>query len=215
MSVKRCPLIRRTSPGRKADGRKQREGNHSLTDCSHLSGGRLASRVAEISIGQSTRRHAHKGSEDVIAETNASQSEGIIHQIEREKRHQPDERDETPAFLLNPAHQPTEPFAAARRNPIRGDISRDHEGERSAQGRASKIPQGSPDGAEEAPPARVSTAPGTNGTVAEAYSRTNRIGADAPNRAVPVQAPPPEELHDADRAIRSLQAAPPPEPHER
>lgn len=36
--------------------------------------------------------------------------EGIIREIELEHRHQPDERDETPAFLLNSASESIEAF---------------------------------------------------------------------------------------------------------
>ena len=43
---------------------------------------------------------------------------GIIHEIERKQRHEPDESDETPAFLLDSTHQTTEAFAAARHNPV-------------------------------------------------------------------------------------------------
>jgi hypothetical protein len=42
------------------------------------------------------------------------------------KGHELDERDETPAIILNAAHETTEAFGAARRNPVGRYVSGDH-----------------------------------------------------------------------------------------
>ena len=164
------------------DGRKQRQREHSLADCPRLSEGRLAPRVTQIGIGQRARRHAHKGGEDIIAEADAGQSKGIIHEVEGKKRHQPDERDETPAFLLDSAHQTTEAFAGRLETQSEATyraIMKASVAPKVAPVRFHKVPQMGP---KRAPPATVSSEPGTNSTVARAYRKTNRIGAHRPKR---------------------------------
>jgi len=125
------------------------KGKQSFVDRSGLPRRDLAPRVAEIRIRERTGRHTHEGGDHVLAKTDSSHSEGVVHKIEREQRNQPDERKKPPALLLHPLHERGQSFARARGNPIGGDISRDHEGERGAQGRAGKVAQRSRYGTEQ------------------------------------------------------------------
>ena len=85
------------------------------------------------------------------AELHPIKPQCVIEKIEWKKWDQTHERDEAPAFGLNSGHDSAQSLAALFRHLVGDEVARDQEGEACADTRARKIPDRSPEGAEESP----------------------------------------------------------------
>src|SRR5262249_35761841 len=79
----------------------------------------------------------------------ARQPQHIVRKIEGEEGDETYEGNETPAIGVDAVDQPLEEPAGSAADPIAGDIARDQEGERGAQGGADKIQDAAPERTEQ------------------------------------------------------------------